>query len=175
VPGAGGVITLSGVVNALAAGNFAVINTALVDGAGDVTPINNASTTTTTVTVPRARFSASTSSAWEGSGVAVLTITLTATNPYSGTPVGYQTFDGSATAGSDYTATTGIAVVPAGQTAITITVGLVDDGAPEGPETFIAQLSAQPGSALGAPALASVTINDGNPLTPRAFMPLLLR
>lgn len=174
-PGAGGVITLSGVVNALAAGDFMVVNAAVIGGAGDVTPINNASATTTTVTAPRARFSASTSSAWEGSGVAVLTITLTATNPYSGTPVGYQTFDGSATAGSDYTAMTGIAVVPAGQTAITITVGLVDDGLAEGPETFIAQLAAQPGSALGAPALASVTINDGNPLTPRAFMPVLLR
>jgi hypothetical protein len=65
--------------------------------------------------------------------------------------------------------------VPAGQTAITITVGLVDDGVAEGPENFIAQLTAQPGSALGAPALANVTINDSNPLTPRAFMPLLLR
>lgn len=174
-PGAGGVITLSGVVNALAAGDFLVVNSAMIGGVGDVTSINNASATTTTVTVPRARFSASTSSAWEGSGVAVLTITLTATNPYSGTPVGYQTFDGSASASSDYTATAGIAIVPAGQTAITITIGLIDDGVAEGPETFIAQLSGQPGSALGAPALASVTINDGNPLTPRAYMPLLLR
>ena len=42
--------------------------------------------------------------------------------------------------------------MPAGQTAITITIGLIDDGVAEGPETFIAQLSGQPGSATGAGA-----------------------
>jgi hypothetical protein len=63
--------------------------------------------------------------------------------------VHYATADGSATAGSDYTATSGDLVIPAGQTAGTVTVPVLGDRLAEPTETFALNLSSPVNATLG--------------------------
>ena len=55
--------------------------------------------------------------------------------------VSYATADGTATAGEDYTATSGTLVFVAGETSKTVRVPILDDGHDEGAETFLLRLS----------------------------------
>lgn len=80
--------------------------------------------------------------------------------------VNYATTDGSATAGSDYTATAGTLTLLDGQTSGSFSVTIKDDSEFEGDETFGVTLSAPGGGAtLGAPVTATTTIleNDTAP------------
>ena len=63
--------------------------------------------------------------------------------------VAYATSDSSATAGSDYTAASGTVTIPAGQTCVSFQVGLTDDNAAEGNETFAVTLSNPSGATVG--------------------------
>ncbi len=76
--------------------------------------------------------------------------------------VDYATADGSATAGTDYQATSGTLSWGNGDTATkSIVVPIVGDSVQESAETFSVALSAPTGGAsLGSPASATVTIND---------------
>ncbi|TAN61452.1 MAG: tandem-95 repeat protein, partial [Magnetospirillum sp.] len=74
--------------------------------------------------------------------------------------VSYTLGGGTAAAGSDYSGTSGILVIPAGQTTGYITVATAADAAVEVAESFTATLSAATGATLGA-ASATVTILDG--------------
>ena len=80
--------------------------------------------------------------------------------------VDYTTSDGSATAGQDYTATSGTLTFDAGTTAGTISVPIADDSQNESDETFTVTLSNASGAALGT-ASATGTIENRNvtPLT----------
>lgn len=55
--------------------------------------------------------------------------------------VNYQTASGSALADIDFVSTAGVLTIPAGQTTGSITITVMDDGSPEGVETFTLQLS----------------------------------
>src|SRR5262249_38992627 len=106
------------------------------------------------------RFSSANFSVVENQSVA--TITVTRTNGSTGSvSVNYATSNGSATAGSDYTATSGTLTFANGETSKTFTVPILDDTAVENAETVTLTLSSPTGgAALGSPATATLTINS---------------
>ena len=107
------------------------------------------------------QFSSATYSVAEN--VATVTITVTRTGGSSGAVgVTYATSNGTATAGSDYTATTNTLSWASGDSASkTFTVTILDDSVYEGNETFNVTLSAPTGGAtIGTPNPATVTITD---------------
>ena len=81
--------------------------------------------------------------------------------------VGYATSNGSATAGSDYTSTSGTLTFAVGQTEKTIHVAVSDDAHDEGAETMTLTLSSATGAVL-ADATATGTIENHDPM-PRAW------
>jgi YD repeat-containing protein len=91
------------------------------------------------------------------------TVTRTGTITTSCT-VNYATANGTATAGSDYTATSGtLTFTSAGSSTQSVSVPTTDDAAYEGAETFVLNLSApSSGAALGSPSSATATINDND-------------
>jgi beta-glucosidase len=88
--------------------------------------------------------------------------------------VNYATVDGTAKAGSDYTATSGTLTFAAGETEKSITVAAVDDAATEPAESFTVMIADQSGAVLVSPrATTTVTVVDddvpGAPRTLRDF------
>lgn len=71
----------------------------------------------------------------ESAGAATVTVTKTGANGSSST-LTYATSNGSATAGSDYTSTSGTLAVPAGVTISTITIPIINSVTTEPTETF---------------------------------------
>lgn len=116
------------------------------------------------------RFSASTYSVNENGGS--LTVTVTRTGGSSGpVSVNYATANGTATAGSDYTAASGTLNFASGETSKTFTIAVTDDSAVEGSETLNLSLTnATGGATLGSPSTATVTIND-NDTSPGIVLP----
>ncbi|CAG0959908.1 RTX-I toxin determinant A from serotypes 1/9 [Methylophilaceae bacterium] len=76
----------------------------------------------------------------EAAGTATFTVTLSAASGQT-VSVNYATSNGTATAGSDYTATSGTLTFTPGQTTQTITVPITNDTIFEGNETFSVNLS----------------------------------
>lgn len=75
--------------------------------------------------------------------------------------VRYATANGTATAGSDYTAKTGTLNWISGNVATkTFTVTILNDGVSESSEAFAVNLSGATGAAMGSPASSTVTITD---------------
>ncbi|WP_083924986.1 Calx-beta domain-containing protein [Lamprocystis purpurea] len=109
--------------------------------------------------------SASNPSAAEAAGTAVFTVTL-APAPASGqqVQVNYQTANGSAVAGSDYTATSGILTFAAGETQRTVAVPITDDALPENDETFSLNLTSSVAEAVTA--TATIVDNDSGSTLP---------
>jgi len=93
-----------------------------------------------------------------GSTARAFTVQLSAV---SGRPVSasYVTSDGSATSGSDYTATSGVLTIPAGSASGTINVSILGDVVDEDDETFTLTLSAPSNATIGDD-VAVATIND---------------
>ncbi len=107
--------------------------------------------------------------------------------------VGYETVDGSAVAGQDYTQTSATATLSAGATSTTVGVPLLDDGEDEATETFALQIGSPlngtrgTGSATGtildadeppppAPPASTANLAEGStsgtpPLSPNAIGP----
>src|SRR5262249_41044280 len=115
------------------------------------------------------QFSASNYTVSETQATATITVTRT-----SGTNVGasvsFATSNGTATAGSDYTAASGTLNFAAGETSKTFTVSIINDTTVENPETVSLTLSNPGGEVtLGSPATATLTINSddtsGQPTT----------
>ena len=93
----------------------------------------------------------------------MVTITAKRSGGSLGGPVTvhYATSNGTATAGSDYTAASGTLTFGPGEAAKSFTVRVTSDPAHEGDETFQVTLSnAGGGASLGSPAGATVTIID---------------
>ena len=81
------------------------------------------------------------------------------------TTVAYATSDGSATAGSDYTATSGTLTLAAGESQKTISVPVLDDAHNEGTETLTLTLSdPSPSTVKLADAEATGTITNDDPM-----------
>ena len=80
----------------------------------------------------------------------------------SAVTVEYATADVTASAGADYAGATGTLTFPAGTTARTIAVPIVDDQAPEDAETFTVTLSSPVSATLsGTAATGTIRDNDG--------------
>jgi hypothetical protein len=109
----------------------------------------------------------------EISGTAVLTVTLNQALSTSAS-VQYATTDGTAKAGSDYTAISGTLTFDPGQTSKTLTVPILSDPNLDVGEIFIVTLSAPVNVALVAPSSAGVTITDDRPIYV-VYMPLVRR
>ena len=77
--------------------------------------------------------------------------------------VAYATADGSATAGSDYTARKGELTFDPGETEKTVSVPVLDDAVDEGSETFTLRLSDASGARI-ADGTATGTIENSDPL-----------
>ncbi|WP_225173920.1 DUF4082 domain-containing protein [Bradyrhizobium sp. IC4060] len=91
------------------------------------------------------------------------TITLLRSGNTSQTAtVGFTTSNGSALAGSDYTASSGTVTFAAGQVTQTITVPILNDATPENDETFTVTLSNPTGATLGAETTTTVKILDND-------------
>ena len=104
------------------------------------------------------QFSTAAFSVNENGGTATITVTRTGGSnvPVS---VNYATSNGTATAGSDYTATSGTLNFGVGETSKTFTVPIIDDALVEGNETVNLTLSNPTGGAtLGSQATATLTI-----------------
>ena len=89
----------------------------------------------------------------------VFTLSLSAA---SATPVtvAYKTADGTAKAGSDYTATSGTITFPAGVTTQQVSVAVIGDATVETDETFSLTLSAPQGATLAQPTASVAIVND---------------
>lgn len=94
-------------------------------------------------------------------GNSVFTITKAGTASTSLT-VNYATANGTAVAGSDYTATSGTLTFTTAQTSQTVSVPTIDDTVVESPETFTMTLSAPSGGATIGTGTATATINDND-------------
>ena len=100
---------------------------------------------------------------------ATLAFAVTLSRAPSGTvTVDYATSDGTAAAGSDYTATSGTLTFAAGETEKTVSVPVLDDAHDEGSETLTLTLS-NPSGAYLADGSATGTINNTDPM-PLAWM-----
>jgi len=125
-------LTLDGTIDLAATGS--VVNTASVFppvGVGDPVSANNSDTDMTilhTLTI-------SDQIVTEGAGSAVFTVSLSATSTQIVT-VSYATANGTAAAGSDYTATSGTLTFPPGTVARPISVTTLGDTLSEANETF---------------------------------------
>lgn len=105
-------------------------------------------------------FSTATYSGTESGSTVQLTVQVTGTN-LGPSSVDYATSDGSAIAGSDYTAKSDTLDFLPGITQRTIDVNLTDDTIVEDDETFTVTLSNATGDfTLGSPSTATVTIQD---------------
>jgi hypothetical protein len=99
-----------------------------------------------------------------GSVSAVFTVSLSAASAQQVT-VQYATADGTATAGSDYTATSGTLTFAPGETSRTITVGVLGDTAVEGTETFVVNLTSPVNATIAdAQGVGTILDNDTAPL-----------
>ncbi len=102
----------------------------------------------------------------EGDGTVTLTVTLSASSAQDVT-VSYATVDGTASAGTDYTATSGSLTITAGNTSGEISVAITDDTADDDGETFTVTLS-NPTNAKIDVREAVVTITDNDDPVPGA-------
>jgi len=104
----------------------------------------------------------------EGNAATTATFTVTLSAAAAGAvSVNYATADGSATAGSDYTAVSGTLNFAAGETTKTIIVAIAGDTVVEPNETFTVTLSAASGATLAdASGQGTITNDDSAPPPP---------
>jgi hypothetical protein len=113
-------------------------------------------------TPPQPNLSVNDASVTEGdSGTVNMTFTLSLSAASgSDVTVNYATSNGSATAGSDYTAANDTAMISAGNTSTTVSVSVMGDSTPESDETFTLTLSNASGATLVTATATGTIIND---------------
>lgn len=97
------------------------------------------------------------------SGTTPLFFTFSLSKPADagGVSIEYATADGSATAGSDYTAATSTIVIPEGQTSVSISIDALGDTAPESDESFVVDIVSASGVDVGdAQGVGSIRNDD---------------
>jgi Ca2+-binding RTX toxin-like protein len=87
------------------------------------------------------------------------TVSLSGSSPQTIT-VQYSTANGTALAGSDYTATTGTLTFTPGVTSQTISIPILNDSVNEANETFTLKLTSPTNAILGGTATVTTTITD---------------
>ncbi|TLX21877.1 putative Ig domain-containing protein [Thermomonas fusca] len=99
-----------------------------------------------------------------GTTSAVFTVTLSAASGQTVT-ANYATADGTATAGSDYTASSGTLTFAPGQTTGTLTVLVTGETVPEASETFFVNLSGAANATISDNQGVGIISNDDVPVT----------
>ncbi|HEU4868584.1 MAG TPA: CAP domain-containing protein, partial [Actinomycetota bacterium] len=90
-----------------------------------------------------------------------MTFTLKASSPSTeAMKVNYSTSNGTALAGSDYTAVVGTATIPAGSTSVKVTMKVVKDRVKEANETFLVNLSTPVNAAIADGLAVGTIVND---------------
>ena len=102
----------------------------------------------------------------EDAGTVVLTVKLLSGTLTETVVVSYETMDGSASAGSDYTNMSGVLTLSPGDTEETIMVPIVNDDLFENDEMFTVVLSGTPAGVTLDPDVATVTIKDNDTRAP---------
>lgn len=110
---------------------------------------------------PAPSFAISDATAVTEGGTLVFTVTKSGSTSQSFS-VNYATANGTAAAGSDYTATSGTLTFAAGETSKTISVATIDDSTQESSETVLVNLSAATGGSTIADSQGSGTISDND-------------
>lgn len=106
---------------------------------------------------PTLSFSSQTISATESAATAQIQVNLSAASSFPVT-IDYQTADGTATAGEDYTAVSGVLTFAPGVTTQTFSVTILPDGQVEGAETVYLHLANPSNASLGStPATLLIT------------------
>jgi len=117
------------------------------------------------------QFSSSAYSVNENGGTVTITVTRTG-GSVGAASVNYATSNGTATAGSDYTSTSGTLNWADGDSADkTFNVSITNDAVVEGNEDFNVTLSGASGASLGTPSSATVTIVDDDGVPPPSQVP----
>lgn len=111
---------------------------------------------------PTVKFSNTAYGVGETAGSATIAVSLSSLSSLPVT-VNYATSNGTATAGSDYTAATGTLTFNPGESNKTFTVAIAADPLDEDNEVIDLSLSAPTGATLGTPASATLTITDDDP------------
>jgi Ca2+-binding RTX toxin-like protein len=100
----------------------------------------------------------------EGGGAVSLSFTVTLSTAASGpVTVAYATADGTARAGTDYTAASGTVTFAAGERTKTVTVAVTPDDLPELDETLLLRLSAPVGASIADGEATGTIRNDDVP------------
>ena len=132
----------------------------------DSTPLSNAASLT--VPGPNHDLTVADAEVEEGPGAALaFVVTLSGTAPYR-VKVDYATADGTATAGADYTATSGTLTFEKGETSKTVSVPVLDDAHNDDGETLTLTLS-NPTRAMIVDSEAVGTIHNSDPM-PQAWL-----
>ncbi|HEX8151439.1 MAG TPA: Calx-beta domain-containing protein [Pyrinomonadaceae bacterium] len=138
------------------------VNLTLSSPGGGAT-LGSQSTATLTITdndaQPTVQFSSATYSVAENAGGAFITVTR-AGGTNGGVTVNYATSNGTAAAGSDYTAASGTLTFAAGELSKTFNVFVNEDALDEPDKALNLTLSAPSGAALGTQTTAVLTITD---------------
>ncbi|CAN5754779.1 hypothetical protein BH10CHL1_BH10CHL1_39550 [soil metagenome] len=114
-----------------------------------------------TPSAPTVQLSATSYAVDEQAGAALVTVTLSAATNGPLT-VDYATSNGTATAGSDYTATSGTLTFQPGQISQSLTLPLLDDTLDENDETFNLLLGNAHNATLGLTTSATLTLVDND-------------
>jgi large repetitive protein len=130
-------------------------------------PVNGTVVTPSTSTVVIATndpiiFDPSTVTVHENVGNAVITLKLSGGASTQAVSVNYATSDGTAVAGSDYTAASGTVTFNAGQTVKTFTVPVREDALAEGTESVRLTLSSPVNGVLGSATTATLNIQPND-------------
>jgi hypothetical protein len=108
------------------------------------------------------QFSSATYTLTEAGSVATITVTRSG-GAAGGVPVAYATSNGTATAGTDYTAASGMLTFAAGVMSQTFAIPITNDVLDEANETVLLALSSPGGGAtLGVQSTATLTITDND-------------
>src|SRR5439155_1690405 len=108
---------------------------------------------------PAVSFSMSTFTVDESAGQALITVNLNGPSGRTAT-INYASSNGTATAGSDYTAASGTLIFAPGQTNISFLVNVLNDALPETNETVLLALTNLVNATLGQFTSAMLTIVD---------------
>jgi Metallo-peptidase family M12/Calx-beta domain/Repeat of unknown function (DUF5648) len=127
----------------------------------------------TVPTLPQVQFTTATAAVGENSGVILIPVKRT-NNSAGSVSVSFATANRTATAGSDYVATSGVLNWASGDTADkNIIVPITNDALAEGVETFVVNLSNVSGATLGPQTSIEVSIYDpwpANSAMPAGFV-----
>jgi len=136
-----------------------LVNLSGPTGGATVTTAQGSGTINDDDTTPISFAVANASSVTEG-GTLVFTVTKSGATSAT-TSVNYATANGTATAGSDYSATSGTLTFGPTETSKTVSVATIDDSATESAETVLLNLSSPNGGTVST-GQASGTINDND-------------